>query len=131
MKIKLRELRSMIHNVLINEFGPIRGGLRKTSGKPRYNTGYVEDVNRELSASEADSLFPGSVEAWCEIVPELWSEAPLADFDPRTIRLGSVFFKEGNKLTAAFESMPTIKLAEWDSQKQDWIETDFTESQTY
>lgn len=127
MKIKINELRQIIQNVLV-EFGPISGGLRKVAnnGRQQYKIGKVEDPNRELSAFEANDLFPGSVDAWCEIVPEIWPDAPLVDFDPRTIKAGSVFYKEGDKLTAAFQSMPTIKLAEYDPMKEDWIETDFT-----
>lgn len=125
MKIKLQELKQIIHSVL-KEFGPISGGLRKASGKPRYHIGKIEDQNKELSAFEANELFPGAVDAWVEIVPEIWPEAPFVDFDPRTIKTGSIFYKEGNKLTASFATMPNIKLAEYDPQKEDWIETDFS-----
>jgi hypothetical protein len=125
MKIKLNELRKIIREVL-TEFGPIRGGLRKTSNsRQQYKIGKVEDPNRELTAFEANELFPGSVDIWCEIVPELWPDAPLVDFDPRTIKSGSVFFKEGNGLSAAFATMPELKLAEYDPVKEDWIEIDF------
>lgn len=128
MKLDITILRKMIKQSL-NEFHTPSGGLRRPSrsgsGKTQYHIGKVEDENRELSSFEAEELFPGSVEAWVEIVPELWPEAPIM-FDPISIKRGTLFFKEGNKLTAAFQTMPQIQLATWDENKQDWIESDFT-----
>jgi len=131
MKLTLNELRLTIHEI-ISEFGGISGGLRSSQrgGKPRFNTGKVEDINREISFVEANDLFPGSVAAWVEIVPELWPEAPIM-MDPISIKRATLFFKEGDKLTAAFQDMPQITLATWDSSKQDWVEQDFTETQSF
>jgi hypothetical protein len=131
MQLTLNELRSTIREI-ISEFGGISGGLRSSQkgGKPRYNTGKVEELNREVSFVEANDLFPGSVEAWVEIVPELWPEAPI-HMDPISIKRGTLFFKEGDKLTAAFQDMPQITLATWDPNKQDWVEQDFTETQGF
>ena len=123
----INELRNLIRKT-ISEFGGISGGLRQVrdGGKPKYKIGKVEDPNREVSFVEANDLFPGSVEAWVEIVPELWPEAPM-HMDPISIKKGTLFFKEGNVLTAAFQDMPQITLATWDTNKQDWIENDFVE----
>jgi hypothetical protein len=127
MKMSLNELRAIIRDVLLKEFNTPSGGLRKVrqGGRQQFKIGKVEDENRELSSIEANELFPGSVDAWIEIVPELWSDAPIM-MDPISIRKGTLFFKEGNKLTAAFQDVPQIQLATWDEAKQDWIENDFT-----
>lgn len=128
MRLTATILRRMIKKTL-NEFHSPSGSLRrpasKSSGKTQYHIGKIEDQNKELSSFEAEEIFPGSVEAWVEIVPELWPNAPVM-LDPISIKRGTLFFKEGNTLTAAFQSMPQIQLAKWDANKQDWIENDFT-----
>jgi hypothetical protein len=131
MKLTLNELKQEIHKI-IQEFGGISGGLRSSQrgGKPKHHIGKVEDTNREVSFVEANDLFPGSVEVWVEVVPALWPEAPI-HMDPISIKRGTLFFKEGDKLTAAFQDMPQITLATWDSMKQDWIENDFSENQGF
>lgn len=126
MRITLGELRQIVSETVLTEFGPIRGGLRSSHSsagkKPRYNMGKVEDENRELSFSEVESTFPGAVDAWTEIVPVEFPDFPFAD-DPYVVRRRSVFFKEGDKLTVAAQHMPQITLATWDPAREDWFLT--------
>lgn len=105
----------------------IRGGLRRVRDgkKQQFNTGYVEDENKELSFFEAELAFPGSTGAWAEIVPELFPDFPFTD--PSVIKRKSLFFRIGNKLRVSFESVPQLELAEWDSKKEDWVELDVPE----
>jgi hypothetical protein len=117
MRIKLGVLKKLIKETL-------SGGLRKVKpGRQQYKIGKVEDENRELSSSEAEMLFPGSTNAWAEVVPSLFPDF-LFD-DPFVIKKKSVWFKEGNELKVAFEEAPQITLASWDPFRDDWIETEF------
>lgn len=124
MRISIGRLKNLIAEAL-NEFGPT-GALRKASGNRQHKIGKIEDENRELSFSEAEQMFPGSTNAWAEIVPELFPEFPFTD--PLVIKRRSEFFKIGPKLTVAFSDQPQVELATWDPDREDWIETDFTAS---
>lgn len=121
MKISLRQLRRLIkEEVTLAEIGGPRGGLRSSQkgkkAKQQYKIGRVEDENRELSFSEAEMLYPGSTDAWAEIVPSEFPTFPFAN-DPLVVKRRSVFFKEGDKLTVAFANMPQLTLATWDPMK--------------
>ena len=110
-------LRSFIRKI-INE---ISGGLRLVRDKkPQYKIGKVADDNSELTAFEAEQMFPGSTTAWTEIVPELYPDFPFNH--PIAIKRGSSRFKIGDKLRVAFKDAPRLELAEWDNDRQDWIE---------
>lgn len=125
MKSTQKLLLKTLINELLNELGPIRGGLRRYRGsenKLQYKIGKVEDENRELSSFEAEQLFPGSTTAWVEIVPSLYPDFPFDD--PFSIKKNSAWFKIGNKLRVAFKDMPQLELAEWDPLKEDWVETE-------
>lgn len=114
----VRTLRKFIREAVLNE---ITGGLRKTTGKPQHRIGKIDDENRELSFAEAEMMFPGSTNAWTEVVPELFPEFPFPD-QPIAIKRGSSFFKIGDDLRVAFKEMPQIELATWDPSREDWIE---------
>lgn len=112
-------LRQLIRRIVKENFG---GSLRayRGNGKQQFNTGKVEDENREVSFSEAEHLFPDSTNAWAEIVPELFPEFPFDD--PLIIKKRSLFFLIGGKLRVTFDNMPQVELAEWDPVKEDWVE---------
>ena len=109
----------MIKDAMSENFG---GALRtyRGGGKKQFNPGFVQDENREISFSEAEQMFPDSTNAWAEIVPSLFPEFPFDD--PRTIKMKSLFFLIGGKLRVTFDNMPQVELAEWDPDKQDWVE---------
>jgi hypothetical protein len=111
-------LRTLIREVLQE----LTGGLRKTSGKPQHRIGKIEDENRELSFSEAEAAFPGSTDAWAEIVPDLYPEFPFDD--PNVIKRRTLWFRIGSKLRVAFSDMPQVELMEWDPSREDWMELD-------
>lgn len=120
MRTTLGEVRRYISQAL-NEFGTPSGSLRKTkSGGRQFKIGKVEDENRELSTGEAETLFPGSTDAWAEIVPELYPDFPFDD--PRAIKHSSAWFKIGDKLRVAFKQAPQVELAVWDPERADWFE---------
>lgn len=127
MKIAIGELKKLIKEAL-DEAGMIKGGLRRVrgSGGQQYKIGKVEDTNKMLSAGEADSMFPGSVDAWVEIVV---SEPSLLDTyvfdDPWVIRKRSIFTKLGkDTLTVSHEDSPQVELATWNpnlGDSGDWV----------
>lgn len=123
VKIKLIELKELIKDLLKEAAGP-SGALRRVrgAGGQQYKIGKVEDENRELSSFEAEQMFPGSVVAWTEIVPELFPDYPF--HDPFSIKKHSLWFKIGNELRVAFSEMPSIELAQWKPEKDDWVELD-------
>lgn len=116
-------LREHIKQIL-REMGGPKGGLRVARGQrtQQYKIGKTEDDNQELSTFEAEGLFPGSTEAWVEIVPHLFPEFPFED--AFSIKKNTSWFKIGDELRAAFSSMPQIELATWDPHREDWIEID-------
>ncbi len=118
MRITVGKLKQLIKESL-NELG---GGLRKVKpgGRQQYKIGKVEEENRELSFSEAEQMFPGSTDAWAEIVPALFPDFPFDD--PRVIKQRSLFFKVGPNLAVTFPEMPQVELATWDPAREDWIE---------
>ena len=125
MRVSIKQLRSTIHEC-INEINGPSGGLRRVrgSGGQQHRLGKIEDENRELSFSEAEMLYPGSTNAWAEIVPEMFPEFPF--HEPSVIKKRSLFFKIGDKLTVAFADQPQIELATWDAVRDDWFENSFT-----
>ena len=109
----------MVKNIL-SEVGGLTGKLRSGgSGGRQHKIGKIDDENKELSSFEAESLFPGSTEAWGEIVPGTYPDYPFED--PRVIIRRSLWFKIGDKLHVAFQEAPTTELMEWDAQRQDWF----------
>jgi hypothetical protein len=123
MRIKLSNLRNLIREAL-NEIGGPTGALRQVrgSGGRKHKIGKIEDENRELSFSEAEMLYPGSTDAWAEIVPLEFEDFPFGD-DPLVIKRKSIFFKEGDVLTVAFQQMPQVTLATWNPVREDWFFT--------
>lgn len=122
MKITVGKLKQLIKEAVNEISGPLR--QVRDGGRQQYKIGKVDDDNRELSFAEAEQLFPGSTNAWAEIVPEIFPDYPFDD--PRAIKMHSLFFKIGQDLTVAFEEQPQVELAKWDPVREDWIETDFT-----
>lgn len=113
-------LRALIREV-IQEVG-LSGGLRKAKGKPQYKIGKVDDENQELSWIEAEQRFPGSTDAWAEIVPSVYPDFPFTD--PSVIKKRTLWFRIGDRLRVAFSDMPQLELMEWDPSKEDWMELD-------
>lgn len=131
MKITLNELRQIIKKILIEARGapvgalrPVKKGERSGSGQ-KFRIGKTEDENRELSTFEAESMFPGSTDAWAEIVPNEFPEFPFTD--PVAINRQSAWFKIGNELRVAFKAAPGAELAKWLPTLQDWVDMDSTE----
>lgn len=122
MKITVAKLKTIIREALDEISGPLR--QVRDGGRQQYKIGKVEDENRELSFAEAEQLYPGSTGTWAEIVPDLFPDFPFTD--PRAIKMKSLFFKIGDKLTVAFEDQPQIELATWDPERDDWIENEFS-----
>ncbi len=124
MKITLGELRHVIAEALVTEFGGLSGKIRKPGEKSK-NSRQVRigkadpDENREMSLGEAEVLFPESTEAWAEVVPDMFPDYPHKD--PRSIMRGSVWFKIGDTLRVAFKEAPQIELATWDPTNRDWF----------
>jgi hypothetical protein len=94
---------------------PVRGG-----GGRQVKLGKVEDENQELSPVQAENMFPGSTEAWAEVVPDMFPEFPFAD-DPQVIKARTLWFKIGSQLRVAFADMPQVELATWDPTREDWF----------
>lgn len=123
MKIKFGDLKKII--LEMNEIsGPLRAS--RSGGRQQHKIGKIEDENRELSSSEAEMLFPGSTNAWAEIVPSLFPDYPFDD--PYSIKKHSTFFKIGPRLAVAFEEQPQVELATWSPERDDWIENDYSSS---
>ena len=122
MKIKLKELRSLIRETLSEVGGPtgsIRNPGSKSSGR-QVKLGKIEDDNKELSAIEVDEQFPGALDAWVEIVPDMYPEFPFSD--AYSIRKNCVYFKIKNELRVAFKDMPSVELMKWVPEADDWFE---------
>lgn len=119
MKMLLGEVRRIIADMLVLEYGP-KGKIRKASGKPQYKIGKVEDENQELSLAQVDSQFPGASDAWAEVVPDMFPEHPFAD-DPQAILMKTLWFRIGPELRVAFEEMPQLEVASWDPDREDWF----------
>ena len=120
MKTTLGEVRHLIAEAL-NEFGSPSGAVRKTkSGGRQFKIGKVEEENSELSAAHAEMMFPGSTDAWAEVVPDMYPEFPFAD-DPQVVKSRSLWFKIGTQLRVAFAEMPQVELATWDPTREDWF----------
>ena len=124
MRTTVGQLRMLVKEVLTEMNGP-RGGLRPVRGGSgrQYKLGKIEDENKELSTAEAESMFPDSTEAWAEIVPSTFPDFPY-DFDARTIKHKTAWFKVGGELHAAFKDMPQVELMKWDPQRLDWFPLD-------
>lgn len=124
MQTTIGKIRGLVRKTLIlTEMRGPTGNLRRVrSGGQRHKIGKIEDENREVSFAEAEMLFPGSTNAWAEIVPELFPQFPFDD--PFSIKRNSVFFKEGDGLTVAFADHPQFNLATWDPTREDWIENE-------
>jgi hypothetical protein len=120
MKTTIGELRRVIGDVM-SEIGSLSGKLRPTKdGGRQYKIGKIEDENRELSVVEAERMFPGSTDAWAEIVPEMYPDFPFTD--PKIIKQRSAWFKIGSDLRVAFADMPQIELMQWSPERQDWFD---------
>lgn len=130
MRIVISEqsFRRVIRQVLKEAFGGgPSGSVRTTHGLGNSSSGRkvrigkaAPDENREVSAAEAEMYFPGSTDAWAEVVPDLYPDYPFQD--PIAIKRGSLFFKIGNSLRVAFSDMPQVELAEWKQNAEDWFE---------
>jgi hypothetical protein len=123
MKTTLGELRQVIAETLL-EFGAPKGNLRavRGGGGRQHKIGKIEDENRELSVVEAEREFPGSTDAWAEIVPEMYPEFPFDD--PQVIKQRSAWFKIGSTLRVAFADMPQVELMQWSPERQDWFDVE-------
>ena len=123
MQTTLGNLRRVIAEVL-SEIGSPKGALRKPgSGGRQFKIGKIEDENKELSTTQAETLFPGSTEAWAEVVPDMYPDFPFAD-DPQVVKSRSVWFQIGSELRVAFADMPQIELATWNPDREDWFPLD-------
>lgn len=123
MRTTWGQIKQRLAEALVQEFGTPTGGLRKTKGGGRqFKIGKVEDENRELSTGEAEVLFPGSTDAWAEVVPDMFPEFPFSD--PRSIKNATAWFKIGPTLRTAFKEAPQIELATWDPARDDWFPLD-------
>lgn len=121
MRTTLGAVRRLLNEALLSEFGSPSGAIRKTKpGGRQFKIGKVEEENRELSANQAEQMFPGSTEAWAEVVPDMFPDFPFAD-DPQVIKSRSLWFKIGSQLRVSFADMPQIELATWDPQREDWF----------
>lgn len=97
------------------------GSIRKTKpGGRQFKIGRVEDENHELSTAQVEHMFPGAVDAWVEVVPDMYPDFPFAD-DPQVIKARSLWFKIGKQLRVAFAEAPQIELATWDPVREDWF----------
>lgn len=119
MNTTLGTIRQLVAEVLLHEFNAPRGKLRPSSGKKQYNPGKVEDQNSELSTIEAERMFPGSTDAWAEVVPDMFPDYPFDD--PEVIKAKSSWFRIGKELRVTFSDTPQIELARWDASMDDWI----------
>jgi hypothetical protein len=120
MRTTLGAVRRLLNEAILSEFGSPSGAIRKTKpGGRQFKIGKVEDENRELSTAQAESEFPGSTEAWAEVVPDWFTDFPFDD--PQVIKARSLWFKIGSQLRVAFADMPQIELASWDPQREDWF----------
>lgn len=119
MQLTIRQLKYLITEALVSEFNAPRGSIRKTKGSgQQFKIGKIDDENKELSSFEADDVFPGSTDAWAEIVPELFPEFPWTD--PAVIKKKTLWFRVGKQLSVAFSDMPQVELAVWDPARDDW-----------
>lgn len=139
MKITVKQLRSLIKNVIQESRWDAPTGKLRTSKNPRsaggrqVKAGKVEEDNRELSPTEVESMFPGAVDAWVETAPEIYDifepEKELWGSDPDVMRKKvaekTFWAKIGDSLHVGFKEEPTITLAKWDpaaAGEGDWIE---------
>jgi hypothetical protein len=122
MKMMLGDVRRVIAEAMLAEFGTPKGKLRpvRGGGGRQFKIGKVEEENQELSPVQAENMFPGSTEAWAEVVPDMFPEFPFAD-DPQVIKARTLWFKIGGQLRVAFSDMPQIELATWDPTREDWF----------
>lgn len=120
MRVSYATLKSVISEAMLSEFG---GKIRKTKGGgQQYKIGKVEDENRELSYNEAEHLFPGSTEAWIDIVTMGDDFPDLKGMDPTGVKRNTLWFKIGNELRVAMNPYPQIELMRWDAEKQDFFD---------
>lgn len=121
-KLTLNELREEIR-LILSEYGAPSGKLRRpgrgTGNKTQFKIGYTRDENRELSPTEANVIFKGAVDIWCEVGGEI---CPELSNDPFVVRKRSAFFQIGDKLTVALERDPRVELATYNPVTQDWYE---------
>ena len=126
MRLTIGQLKKLVTEALISEFGNPSGSLRRVRGgspnSRKVKLGKIEEENKELSSFEAEERFPGATDAWAEIVPELFPDFPWDD--AAVIKKKTLWFKLGNELRVAFDDMPQIELASWDPTREDWIELD-------
>lgn len=124
VKSTIGEVRRVIAAALLEigspsgKLRPVRGG----SGGRQHKIGKIEDENKELSVVQAERMFPGSTDAWSEIVPAMYPEFPFDD--PMVIKSRSAWFLIGSVLRVAFADMPQIELMEWNPERQDWFEVE-------
>lgn len=123
MQIKIGELRQVIREILEEMRGP-SGGLRQVRGPGgrQVKLGKIEEENRELSTIEAEHLFPGSTDAWAEVVPDMYPDFPF--HDPFAIKKQTAWFKIGDQLRVAFKMLPEVEVAVWNQQNEDWFPLD-------
>lgn len=125
MRVTVRRLRHIIRESLTEMM--VTGALRKTkdnSGSGRkVRIGKADpDENQQLSVGEAEMQFPGSIDAWAEVVPDMFPDFPWSD--PVSINRGSSYFRIGDRLRVSFKDVPGVELAEWDPVRQDWFPLD-------
>lgn len=130
MRITLNELRQIIRKELAARLIEARPGGLRTSQKMKdsphsgrhFKIGKAapEEVG-EIDPIDVELKYPGAMEAWIEIVPELFPEFPFAD-DPVAIRRGTMWINNKGKLHAAFKENPNLELAEWSPEREDWFD---------
>lgn len=140
MKTTIKLLRSLINEVIEEgqwggPTGPIRGSKTKRSaGGRQIKAGKIEEPNRVLSPIEVNEYFPGAVDAWVEVAPEMFPEREEVvvfggDPNPRAlkdaIKKATVWTKVGDTLRVGFKDEPMFDVARWDSsmgEGGDWVD---------
>jgi hypothetical protein len=137
MKTTVKQLKELIREVMQEgQWGTPTGSIRgsknpRTPGGRQVKAGKIEDTNKKLSTTEVESMFPGAVAAWTEVVPELFPEYPVVqtfktDPNPRAlpdaIKNSTLWTKIGDTLRVGFKDMPQLDVAKWDPSMEDWVE---------
>lgn len=126
MKITVSELRQLIRETL-EEIGGPKGKLRpvRGDGGRKVKLGKIEDENKELSAFEAEQLFPGATAAWAEVAPEMFPDEYIFP-DPIAVKRNTFWSKVGDQLRVASKNNPQHELMVWDPSRQDWFDLEPT-----
>ena len=85
----------------------------------RYKIGKIDDENFEMSSLQAETMFPGSTDAWVEVVPDIFPDYPFDD--PIAIKMHTMWIRTGDQLRVAFTDQPNVELAYWDASRMDWF----------